>query len=621
MKKTIIRPPKIYYNNNKEPYIIYNNKKYSLKGYSNKEIIEILNKLKNKNVNIEDVDKNKIIKLINDQIKQYLKERKITQRRGFIPNRRIRQTNEKLNNTKSQIKELIELLKIQLITKKDINEEIKKEKEINKYIDTKIKDINNNYKSIEDKDTIEKKKKIKEEEEYYNKLLIDKNEEIKNLDNYKEDLINKISELQEDKRLNKEEINNYKNIINNLDDQIKLKEKENNILEKDKNKIIEEFKQTSNINKKIMEKQKNKIIKQNLNKEIIDNNINKLKNENNKLNIDNNIIENKINKLVSNYNKINNDYNKISFMNENIKLKFEDIEKKYIEKGYIKKDDLLNKFGKGQSGKNLYNASQNELLNYIYNKKPEEKINLEDIIKEEEEEEKLNVISQIIKKVKKGERKEDIKVKKSSAQRIKEFKESSIPYKEEEENKPEENKPEQEGEGKNDNDEGLTDGDINKLMDPYKIYIKTISKDELDEMIKYIIDNNILKCCFIMNTLERDQYKEVGHWQAFYICLDDPYYSIEFFDSYGTKPDYKIINKFKNMIDMMKIPTFIKFKYNKIKQQYNNTSTCGLHSILFLIKRIYNISFRDATNFNKTIKETEEDVNKLKDFYEHFKLI
>ena len=158
-------------------------------------------------------------------------------------------------------------------------------------------------------------------------------------------------------------------------------------------------------------------------------------------------------------------------------------------------------------------------------------------------------------------------------------------------------------------------------MDPYKIYIKTISKDELDEMIKYIIDNNILKCCFIMNTLERDQYKEVGHWQAFYICLDDPYYSIEFFDSYGTKPDYKIINKFKNMIDMMKIPTFIKFKYNKIKQQYNNTSTCGLHSILFLIKRIYNISFRDATNFNKTIKETEEDVNKLKDFYEHFKLI
>ena len=124
-----------------------------------------------------------------------------------------------------------------------------------------------------------------------------------------------------------------------------------------------------------------------------------------------------------------------------------------------------------------------------------------------------------------------------------------------------------------------------------------------------------------MNTLDRNQYKEVGHWQAFYICLDDPYYSIEFFDSYGSKPDYRIINKFKYMINKMEIPTFIKFKYNKIKQQYNETSTCGLHSILFLIKRIYNISFKDATNYNKTIKETEEDANKLKEFYEHFKLI
>ena len=88
-------------------------------------------------------------------------------------------------------------------------------------------------------------------------------------------------------------------------------------------------------------------------------------------------------------------------------------------------------------------------------------------------------------------------------------------------------------------------------------------------MIKYIIDHNIYKCCFIMNTLERDQYKEVGHWQAFYICLEEPFYSIEFFDSYGSKPDYRIINKFKNMINIMKIPTFIKFKFKIQSRQHS----------------------------------------------------
>lgn len=551
MKKTLIRPPKIYYTDNKEPYIIYNNKKYSLKGYSNKEIIDILNKLKNKNVNIEDVDKNKIIKLINDQIRQYLKEKKTQPRRGYIPSRRIRQNNEKLNNTKSQIKELIELLKLQIITKKDVNEEKKKEEEIKKYINNKMKDISNNYKAIEDKDAIEKKKKIKEEEEYYNKIINERNEEIKKLDDNKEELIKVITQLHEDKNINKKELDNYRSIKNNLDNQILTMSKTNKELLKENINIKNTSKNLLDTIKKLDQDNKNII-----------NAINNKKNELDKINDIILLKENKLNKLVNNYNNIYKENDRINFINNNQNKKFDEIEKIYIDKGYLKKDELLDKYGPAQSGTAIYNTTKKELLNYIYDKIPKEDININDIIKEE-----------------------------------------------------------QQGEGKKDNDEGLTDTDINKIMEPYKIYIKTISKDELDEMIKYIIDHNIYKCCFIMNTLERNQYKEVGHWQAFYICLDDPYYSIEFFDSYGSKPDYRIINKFKYMINKMEIPTFIKFKYNKIKQQYNDTSTCGLHSILFLIKRIYNISFKDATNYNKTIKETEEDVNKLKEFYEHFKLI
>lgn len=668
MKKTLIRPPKIYYNEKREPYIIYNNKEYSLKGYTNKEIIDILNKLKNRKVNIEDIDKNKIVLLINEQIKQYLKEKKTQPqgRRGYMSYRRPRQTNDKLNNTKSQIKELIELLKLQLITKKDINEEIKINEDMKKYINDKMKDVNKNYKAIEDKETIEKKNKIKEEEDYYNKIINDQKEDIKKIEDYKEDLILNITKLKEDVNINLKEIDNYRKIKNNLDNQIssmtkfnkellkdntniqttnknlfetikkldndnkkinlsinnkieelnkienniKEKEKENILLKNEKDKIKDELKQEKDINKKIIERQKNKIMKQDINKEIIDKNINNLENINNQLNKNYNELQNNLNKLVNDYNNVYKEKEKNNFININNKLNFNQIEKKYIENGILKKDELLKKFNKAKSGKALYDVSQEQLLKYIYDKIPKKEITIDEILKEDVIKEK--------KRVDEGEK----KVKKSSAQRLREFKESSKTYKQEEEQQEEEKQEEeQNGEGKKDNDEGLTDIEINNFMEPYRIYIKTISRDELYDMINYIIDNNIYKCCFIMNTLNRDDNNDVGHWQAFFICLEEPYYSIEFFDSYGTKPDYKIIDKFKYMLNRMKIPTFIKFKYNKIKQQYNNTSTCGIHCLLFLIKRIYNISFKDATNYNKTIKETEDDAIKFKEFYEHFKLI
>lgn len=634
MRKTIVRPPKIYYNENKEPYIIHNKKKYSLKGYTNDEILKILDKLKNKEINIQDVNKGEIIKLINDQIKQFLKNKKQPRIKSFNPSsRRIRQTSDRLNNKKSEIKELIELLKLQIIAKNDINKKKEEEEKTKKYINEKMKDINSKYKSIEDKDSIEKKQKMKEEEEYFNNFINQKNEEIKQLDNNKEDLIKTITEMNNDKKIFKNELDNYRKIKNELDNQIlkssqenkellkenqkfketyknlidsiqkldkdnkniklsiqnkneeleKLneillfKEKENNIIQGEKKRILDDLEQTKEINKRIIEKQKNKILKSNINQEIIKKNIDKLENVNNE-------IENKFKKTEIKLNNLINEYDKINFMQENVGLKTTKLEDKYIKEGYIKDGELLKRFGKAKSGKAVYNKDLDYIKKYIYDKKPiEHKIKIDDILKEEKP---------IIKQEIKGEIKEEIK----------------------------EEEP-QEGEGKGINNDGLTDEDINKIMSVYKCYIKTISHDELDDMINYITDHNILKSCFIINTLNRNQNNEIGHWCAIYICLDDPYYSIEWFDSYGNKPDSIIIGKFKKMIEKMEIPTFIKFKFNKIKQQYNDSSTCGYHCILFLLKRLYNISFKDATNYNKTIKENEDNIEKFKQFYENFKLI
>jgi hypothetical protein len=151
------------------------------------------------------------------------------------------------------------------------------------------------------------------------------------------------------------------------------------------------------------------------------------------------------------------------------------------------------------------------------------------------------------------------------------------------------------GEGKYNKDFGLWNYQIDKIMQPFKLYIKSITYQELDELIKYIYNNNIMIGGFILN---------VGnHWTAIYYDFKNEFV-LEYYDPFGDPPKFNIIKSFKNLILNFNIEVFVKFKINKIQQQDIKTSNCGWFSIYFLIMRFNNYSFKDITKY-KNIKRDE----------------
>ena len=165
------------------------------------------------------------------------------------------------------------------------------------------------------------------------------------------------------------------------------------------------------------------------------------------------------------------------------------------------------------------------------------------------------------------------------------------------------------GEGKN--DFGLYNYQIDKIMKPFKLYIKTIRLEDLKDMIKYIYDNNILIGSFILNINK--------HWVAIYFDFKTEYV-LEYYDPFGEPTRQIIIDLFKNLILSFNINVFIKIKINKIQQQNINSSNCGWFSMYFLIMRYNNYTFKYITKF-KDINKQEDNIEELKDKYDYFGFI
>ena len=166
----------------------------------------------------------------------------------------------------------------------------------------------------------------------------------------------------------------------------------------------------------------------------------------------------------------------------------------------------------------------------------------------------------------------------------------------------------QQGNGKNNNDFGLWNYQIDKIMEPFKLYIKAITLDELDDMIKYIYDNKILIGSFILN---------IGnHWTAIYYDFTNEFV-LEYYNPFGEPPKSIIIKSFKDLILKLNIEVFVKFKINKVQQQNVKTSNCGWFSMYFLIMRYNNYTFKYITKF-KSIKQEEQNIEQLKDKYDKF---
>jgi hypothetical protein len=166
----------------------------------------------------------------------------------------------------------------------------------------------------------------------------------------------------------------------------------------------------------------------------------------------------------------------------------------------------------------------------------------------------------------------------------------------------------QQGNGKKINDFGLWNYQIDKIMEPFKLYIKTITLDELDEIIKYIYDNKILIGSFILNT--------GNHWTAIYYDFTNEFV-LEYYDPFGEPPKSIIIKSFKDLILKLNIEVFVKFKINRVQQQNIKTSNCGWFSMYYLIMRYNNYTFKYITKF-KSVKQEEQNIEQLKDKYDKF---
>ena len=165
------------------------------------------------------------------------------------------------------------------------------------------------------------------------------------------------------------------------------------------------------------------------------------------------------------------------------------------------------------------------------------------------------------------------------------------------------------GNGKN--DFGLYNYQLDKIMKPFKLYIKAIRLEDLKEMINYIYDNNILIGSFILNIDK--------HWVAIYFDFKNEYV-LEYYDPFGEPPRQIIIDLFKKLILSFNINVFIKIKINKIQQQNINSSNCGWFTMYFLIMRYNNYTFKYITKF-KDIDKQEDNIEELKDKYDKFGFI
>ena len=166
------------------------------------------------------------------------------------------------------------------------------------------------------------------------------------------------------------------------------------------------------------------------------------------------------------------------------------------------------------------------------------------------------------------------------------------------------------GEGKYKSD-GLWNYQIDKIMKPFKYYLKAIPESYLEEMIDYIYKNNIIKGSFILNINK--------HWVSIYWDLRDEFV-VEYYDPFGDEPKKNIIKAFKDLVLKFNIDVFVKFKINKVQQQDVNSSNCGWFAMYFLIMRYNGYEFKYITKFSN-VKQEEKNIEDLKLKYDKFGFI
>lgn len=173
-----------------------------------------------------------------------------------------------------------------------------------------------------------------------------------------------------------------------------------------------------------------------------------------------------------------------------------------------------------------------------------------------------------------------------------------------------------EGEGKGDQERGLYNDEINKVMSRHKEYLGTIMSDQIKTLLPDIKPQS--RICFIINT--DPSSKPGSHWQS--ILIDarpgpESSNSLEFMDTFGRSIPPHLLEDLKIVVRMLNPHTLLKIKENRIIMQKDNSSNCGYFAILFLIDRLRGKSFSEATGYDDQQKinhaaHDEKEIERLK---------
>ena len=157
-----------------------------------------------------------------------------------------------------------------------------------------------------------------------------------------------------------------------------------------------------------------------------------------------------------------------------------------------------------------------------------------------------------------------------------------------------------------DTDKGLSNLDIDDIMDGYPEYMGCIAHNEIKSQILPRVKKGS-RGGFVINT--EPASKNGQHWQAvYYQC--SPYPEMDWFDSYGDPCGPSLMRDLKLIADRLDCRAMMKFKENRIRVQ-GNTNNCGFHSCKFLIDRFNGKNFVDASGYNDS-QHGEAQIKKFK---------
>jgi hypothetical protein len=147
--------------------------------------------------------------------------------------------------------------------------------------------------------------------------------------------------------------------------------------------------------------------------------------------------------------------------------------------------------------------------------------------------------------------------------------------------------------------DGLFGDQIDSMLNHVPSYLGVFALDELEsKLIPMIKRDRIKKFCCVFNTARSTSEGE--HWCSLWLDSVNGK-SFEYYNSLGVPPSNEYLRIFKSIVDAMNPKYLLKLKYNTIenRDQRNNSSTCGLFAVEFILRRNRGLDWKTCSNFRE----------------------